>query len=251
MKKTASAVPDFKRTRFPWRWLGIGLVLIAIAAAWLLLPLDAWFRAFNQWVQELGAVGGLIFGAVYVLATVLLLPASPLSIAAGLTFGLAWGFVLVSVSATLGAAAAFLVARYLARHHVEKMVRQRPRFQAVDRAISEDGWKVVVLLRLSPLVPFNLQNYFYGLTDVRFWHYVAATFFGIMPGVLLYVYIGAAGRAVTGEGFGGAAQWALFAAGLIATLVVTVLVTRKARARLKDAGVEQDSAPAKHKNQSS
>ncbi|MGH8502476.1 MAG: TVP38/TMEM64 family protein [Gammaproteobacteria bacterium] len=236
-----TAAANVNRTRPPWRWLGVGLALIAIVVAWLLLPLDAWFKAFNHWVQDLGAVGALIFACVYVLATVLLLPASPLSIAAGLAFGLAWGFLLVSVSATAGAAAAFLVARYLARHHVEKMMQHRPRFKAVDRAISEDGWKVVVLLRLSPLVPFNLQNYFYGLTDIRFWHYVAATFFGILPGVLLYVYIGAAGRAVTAGGFGGTAKWALFAAGLIATVIVTVLVTRKARARLRDAGVEQES----------
>src|SRR5680860_408746 len=234
----------FNGSRFPWRWSLIGLVFIVIAAAWLHLPLDAWLRAFNEWVRNMGAMGGLIFGAVYVLATVLLLPASPLSIAAGLTFGLAWGFVLVSVSATIGATAAFLVARYLARHRVEKTVQHRPRFRAVDRAISEDGWKVEVLLRLSPLVPFNLQNYFYALTDIRVRHYVAATFVGVMPGVLLYVYIGAGGRAVSGDGFGGATGWALFAAGLIATVLVTVFVTRKARARLQAAGVEQDTEPA-------
>src|SRR5680860_783697 len=113
----------FNGSRFPWRWSLIGLVFIVIAAAWLHLPLDAWLRAFNEWVRNMGAMGGLIFGAVYVLATVLLLPASPLSIAAGLTFGLAWGFVLVSVSATIGATAAFLVTRYLARHRVEKTVQ--------------------------------------------------------------------------------------------------------------------------------
>ncbi|HEX2243067.1 MAG TPA: TVP38/TMEM64 family protein, partial [Gammaproteobacteria bacterium] len=173
--------------------------------------------------------------------TVLMLPASPLSIAAGLTFGLVWGFVLVSLSATAGAASAFLVARYLARDQVARMIKQRPRFNAVDQAISEGGWKIVVLLRLSPLVPFNLQNYFYGLTGIRFWHYAAATFFGILPGVLLYVYLGAAGKVAISSRAGGTAHWAVFAAGLIATVIVTVMVTKRARAKLRKIGVEQAS----------
>ncbi len=102
---------------------------------------------------------------------------------------------LVVVAATAGATLAFLIARHLVRQKVESLVEERPKFKAVDEAVSEDGWKIVGLLRLSPLVPFNLQNYFFGVTDVGLLPYVAATFFGIMPGTLLYVYLGTLGKA--------------------------------------------------------
>ncbi len=154
------------------------------------------------------------------------------------------GFPLVVVSATLGATLAFLVARYLVRNKVEGLLKERPKFAAVDKAISEEGWKVVVLLRLNPLVPFNLQNYFYGVTDIKLWHYVPATFFGIMPGTLLYVYLGAAGQAALGGeegGGGGALKWGLFAVGLLATIIVAVFVTKKAKAKLADIGVGGNS----------
>jgi uncharacterized membrane protein YdjX (TVP38/TMEM64 family) len=236
-----SSIPNLDRSSFPWKWIVVGVVAIAIAVAWFLLPAEAWIKTLIQWVQSAGVWGGLVFALIYIVATVLMLPASPLSIAAGLAFGLVWGFVLVSLSATAGAASAFLVARYLARDQVARMIKQRPRFNAVDQAISEGGWKIVVLLRLSPLVPFNLQNYFYGLTGIRFWHYAAATFFGILPGVLLYVYLGAAGKVAISSGAGGTAHWVVFAAGLIATVIVTVMVTKRARAKLRKIGVEQAS----------
>jgi uncharacterized membrane protein YdjX (TVP38/TMEM64 family) len=233
------SVSSTEQSHFPWKWTVVGVILIAAIAGWFLLPLGAWTKDLNEWIEHAGVWGAVIFAIVYTVATVLLLPASPLSIAAGLIFGLGWGVVLVAISATIGAAAAFLVARYLARHQVEKMVKQRPRFKAIDQAISEDGWKIVVLLRLSPLIPFNLQNYFYGLMNIRFWQYVPATFFGILPGVLLYVYIGATGKAVVG-GAGGPVKWALLVAGLIATIIVTLIVTKRARARLHNISVEQE-----------
>ncbi|MGI8738919.1 MAG: TVP38/TMEM64 family protein [Gammaproteobacteria bacterium] len=190
----------------PWLWIGLGLALIALMAAWFFLPVSEWLKSFNQWIESLGVWGYVIFAAVYIVATVLLAPGSPLTIAAGLVFS-GWGFPLVVIAATVGAARAFLVARYLARARVERMTENRPKFKAVDQAVTEDGWKVVMLLRLSPVVPFNLQNYFFGVTDVKFWHYVAATFVGI-----------------------------------IATIVVTVLITRKAKARLDEIGLEAGSA---------
>nr|MBA3732471.1 TVP38/TMEM64 family protein [Gammaproteobacteria bacterium] len=190
----------------------------------------------------LGVWGYVIFAAVYIIATVMLAPGSPLTIAAGLAFS-GFGFPLVVIAATIGAAAAFLVARYLARARVERMTEQRPKFKAIDQAVTEDGWKVVMLLRLSPLVPFNLQNYFFGVTDIKFWHYVAATFVGIMPGTALYVYLGAIGAAAGGGGAqGGILKWTFFGIGLIATIVVTVLITRKAKARLEKIGLEEGAA---------
>ena len=162
--------------------------------------------------QASGAVGWVIFAAVYIVSTVLLVPVSVLTIAAGLAFGLAIGFPLVVVSATIGAALAFLVARYLAHDKVESLMQKRPKFKAIQSAVSEGGWKVVGLLRLSPVLPFNLQNYFYGITDLKLVEYVLATFFGIMPGTLLYVYLGAAGKAASGSG-GGALKWTFFGIG--------------------------------------
>lgn len=150
--------------------------------AWFALPVDEWLKIFSHWIEGLGVWGYLLFIGVYVLACLLLAPGAPLSSAAGLIFGLARGFVVVLIGATIGALLAFLVARYLVRDKVRSSLEGKPKFAAVEKAISEDGWKVVLLLRLSPLVPFNLQNYFFGVSEVKFWPYAASTFFGIMPG---------------------------------------------------------------------
>ena len=230
-----------EQKKAPWKFIVIGLVVLGLFAGWFLLPVEQWMQAFNAWVQELGWVGWLVFAVVYVVATVVLFPGSILTLAAGLAFGL-WGFPLVVVSATAGASLAFLVARYLARDAVESRFGDDDRFRAIDQAVAEDGWKIVGLLRLSPLIPFNLQNYIYGLTDIRFWHHAAATFFGIMPGSLMYVYFGAAGKAALAGGEGGdpVLKWTLFGAGLVATIIVTVIISRKARARLDEIGLEED-----------
>lgn len=216
---------------------GLALLLAALTAAWFFLPTKEWIGQFTDWIHGLGVLGVVLFGLCYVAAVVLLAPASLLTIAAGLAFGL-WAFPLIVVSATVGATLAFLVARYVVRHKVEDLVKKRPNFKAVDQAVSEDGWKIVGLLRLSPLVPFNLQNYFFGITRVGLLPYVAATFVGIMPGTLLYVYLGFLGKAAGGEG-GGATKWAFFGVGLVATAVVAFLIARKAKAKLKEAGVKE------------
>jgi uncharacterized membrane protein YdjX (TVP38/TMEM64 family) len=226
----------------PLLWVALALLIAGLFAAWALLPVGEWIESLQNWVAGLGVWGTLIFAAVYVVAVVLVAPAAPLTIAAGLAFGVAIGFPLVVIAATIGAALAFLVARYGARERVERMFERRPKFKAVDKAVAEEGWKVVLLLRLSPLLPFNLQNYFYGLTDIKFWHYVVATFFGIMPGTLLYVYLGAAGQAAATGKESSPLTWAFFGAGLIATVIVTVLIARKAKAKLDELGIEQSKA---------
>lgn len=221
---------------FPWKWVLVAVALVALTATWFLLPAREWLDAFSNWIKDLGPLGWLLFGLVYVVGTVALAPGSVFSIAAGLTFG-AWGYPLVVVSATVAATLAFIIARYVARDRVRKMVDGAPKFAAVDKAVSEDGWKIVALMRLSPAIPFNLQNYFFGVTDVNLWHYVLATFVGILPGTALYVYLGAIGSAA-GADSGGPVKWVFFGVGLLATIVVVVLVTRKARAKLDDYGVD-------------
>lgn len=200
----------------------------------LLARLITWLR---ETVTGLGWLGPFFYGLVYALAVVLFVPGSALTLAAGVTFGLGLGTLTVFVAANAGAALAFLIARYVLRDRVEKLLSGRPALQAVDRAVETQGWRIVFLTRLSPVFPFNAQNYFYGLTGVTFYQYVAASLVGMLPGTVLYVYIGAAGAEVA-EASGGAASWgqtALLVAGLIATAAVVVLVTRVARRELDKA----------------
>ena len=147
------------------------------------------------------------------------------------------GTIVVVLSANTGAALAFLIARYLMRSRVERWLAGRDKLGAVDRAVEQQGWKVVALTRLSPVFPFNVQNYFYGLTAVGFWAYVLTSIVAMLPGTLLYVYIGVAGTGVAAA-LTGAASWGrtgLQVTGLAATLLVVWLVTSAARRELQRA----------------
>ena len=142
------------------------------------------------------------------------------------------------LAATGAATLSFLAARYVLRERVRALLVGRPRLLAIDRAVAEEGWKIVALLRLSPAVPFNLQNYLFGATAVPLSHYVAATAIGIVPGSLLYVYLGVLARAARqGGGAGAPLEWLLSGIGLLATLAAVILVARKAKARLDAAPV--------------
>ncbi len=220
--------------RVPWPALILAAALAALVGAWLLLPVQAWIAAFTAWVTALGPAGPALYALAYALVLVVLAPGGPLSIGAGLAFGF-WGVPVVLAGATTGAALAFLVSRYALRARVRRMIETRPTLAALDRAVAEEGWRVVGLLRLSPLVPFNLQNYFFGVTRIGFWPYVAATLVGIAPGAVLYVYIGVLARTAGGDA--GPVKWLLVGAGLVATGLVAVLVGRKARAVLAIKGV--------------
>jgi uncharacterized membrane protein YdjX (TVP38/TMEM64 family) len=226
-------------------YLKLGALLAAVAAVVVLarmLPLAVWLEAFNQRVVGLGVLGMVLFALIYAAATVLLVPGSVLTLAAGASFGLLPGFVSVLFGATLGAAGAFLVSRHLARKRVESWIQRKPSFVAVDGAVAREGWKIVFLTRLSPVFPFNFQNYAYGLTNVPFWHYVLASWIGMIPGTFLFVYLGTLGRSglEAASGSGGGVQivrLALQAVGLLATLAVTILITRTAKRALREAGI--------------
>ncbi len=211
------------------KWVLLVLVLIAVGAAWHFLPVKDWIKAFNGWVEQRGVWGYVVFVLAYAVATVFFFPGSVMTIGAGLAFGLWKGFAVVSAGATLGAALAFLVARYFVRSRVEKAAKDNPKFAAMDEAIGKEGWKMVALLRLSPLLPFNLSNYLYGVTKIGFWPYLAASWIGMLPGTFLYVYLGAAGKEASGGSGGGSWKWVLFGAGLIATVVVTIWISRVAK----------------------
>jgi uncharacterized membrane protein YdjX (TVP38/TMEM64 family) len=224
---------------FAWKWIALGALVVALFVAARVLPVTQWLQAFNQWVSGHGALGFGLFVLVYVAATVLFVPGFALTVGAGFAFGLLRGVIAVSIGSTIGAALAFLIARYVARQKIEAMAGKNERFKAIDRAIGEQGARLIFLLRLSPLIPFNLSNYFYGLTGVRFWPYVLASWLGMLPGTLLYVSLGAAGKAGLEAAANGEAaarspwEWALLGVGLAATLVVTLIVTRIARNALK------------------
>lgn len=213
------------------------VLLLAVAAVIVLartLPLEEGAAALRRWVEGLGAWGPVAFGAIYAAATVAFVPAALLTLAAGAIFGLGAGFATVSLASTAGAGLAFLIGRHLARKRVERMAASNRSFGAIDGAIAEGGWRIVALLRLSPAVPFNLQNYLFGLTRIGFWPYLLTSWIAMMPGTFLYVYVGhLTGAALGGERARTPAEWALLAVGLAATLAVTLYVTVLARRQLR------------------
>ncbi len=232
----------------PGRGILRSLALAAALAALLLLGRFAGdaIPRFASWVEGLGALGPAVFIAGYAAAVVAFAPASLLTLAAGAIFGVLEGTVYVFVAASLGACLAFLVARHAARPLVERRVAGNPRFAAIDRAIGQQGRRIVFLLRLSPAFPFNLLNYALGLTRVRLGDYALACL-GMLPGTLAYVYSGSLLGDVAAAA-GGAApqrgplQWALIAAGLAATLAVTAIVTRIARRALAEATAAEETS---------
>jgi len=194
---------------------------------------------FAAWVSGLGVWGPLVFVLGYAAAVVAFVPGSVLTLAAGAIFGLTKGVVYVFIAAVLGSCAAFLVSRHLARRAIERRIAGNPRFAAVDRAVAVEGRKIVFLLRLSPVFPFTLLNYFLGLTRVRFVDYLLASV-GMIPGTLLYVYYGKLAGDVAALAGGaaverGAGYWTVLGLGLAATIVVTAVVTRTARRALREA----------------
>lgn len=212
--------------------LAIGAVAVAIVIALLTLDVRGGFQWVLDRIEALGLWAPVAFVVVYIAATVLLLSAAVLTLGAGALFGLGWGFVWSSLASTAAATVAFLVGRHLARDWVSARVANHARFAAIDRAVADEGWKIVALTRLSPVFPFVVLNYAFGLTRVRLGQYVLASWLAMMPGTLLYVYLGYIARAAAAEPAEGASpvlMWSMRVLGLVATLAVTVVVTRIAR----------------------
>jgi uncharacterized membrane protein YdjX (TVP38/TMEM64 family) len=191
-----------------------------------------------QWINGLGALGGVVFIAIYILATLAFLPAAILTLGAGVIFGVIWGSLYVFIGATLGAVAAFLVGRYVARGWVKEKISSYKKFANIDQAVSKEGLKIVFLIRLSPLFPFNLLNYALGLTNVSLKDYSLASF-GMIPGTIMYVYLGylAGDLALIGnknQPDNMIFHWLIQIIGLISTIAVTVYVTKIAKKALEE-----------------
>lgn len=225
--------------------ISAAVTALLIGIAWLsglLGKISIWVKDVLvdslKYIEALdGPTAALTFVGLYIAATVLFVPGLLITMAAGLLFGPIKGTVLVSVASVVGASLAFLIGRYLARSWISKKTENSPRFRSIDEAIGKEGSKIVFLLRLSPIFPYNLLNYALGLTRVKFGSYVLASWIGMLPGTLMYVYLGslAGNIASLATGTGSeksATQWVLFGVGLLATIAVTVYVTRIAKRAL-------------------
>jgi uncharacterized membrane protein YdjX (TVP38/TMEM64 family) len=196
------------------------------------------------WISSLGAVAPVVFIAAYVAACVLFIPGSIMTIGAGVLFGVVRGSIYVSIGATAGATAAFLIGRYFARDWVARKLAGNATFNAIDAAVGREGWKIVGLTRLSPVFPFNLLNYAYGLTSVSLRDYLLASWIGMLPGVVMYTYIGSLigdltriGAAFTTRPAG---YWILNVVGLAATVGVALYAARIARRALEEKNLAQE-----------
>jgi uncharacterized membrane protein YdjX (TVP38/TMEM64 family) len=225
-----------QKARFLFKLLLIILVVFLVLSAIKYFHVQELLKRLLSWVAELGSWGLFLFILIYILACVFFIPGSILTLGAGVLFGVVKGSIIVSIAATVGATCAFLVGKYLARDWVARKIRANPKFQAIDEAVAREGWKIVGLTRLSPIFPFNLLNYAYGLTRVSLRDYFFASWVGMMPGTVMYVYIGSLAGEIAKIGSQQhsrtSAEWALYILGLIATAAVTVYITRIARAAL-------------------
>jgi uncharacterized membrane protein YdjX (TVP38/TMEM64 family) len=226
MTTASSRAPGFLRPKI----LLIVLAALAILYAAHRIGAGPWLTNALDWIAGLGALAPVAFIVIYIAACVAFLPGSILTIGAGVIFGVVRGSIYVSIASTLGATAAFLVGRYLAREWVSEKLEGNARFKAIDEAVGIEGWKIVMLTRLSPVFPFNLLNYAYGLTRVTLRDYFLASWAGMIPGTILYVYIGSLSGELARAAGGGAmrtpAGWALTAVGFLATVALAVYAAR-------------------------
>ena len=213
--------------------------MLALCLGWFLLPLREWIEALQSWLLGLGVTGVLIFALILIVVTFLPAPDWPLPIAAGYVYGF-WAFPLTYASIVFASVLAFLSARYLLRDKIQSLLNRRPKYRKLDRAIADDGWQVVVLMRLSPIVPFNLQNYALGVTASPFVQYFTATLIGIAPGIAIYVYFG-----IFGKGLGNGPSlfdWVLFGLGMLATIILAILVIRKTKTKFAEQNPNKSTA---------
>ncbi|WP_353930053.1 TVP38/TMEM64 family protein [Okeanomitos corallinicola TIOX110] len=198
-------------------------------------------QTFITWVENLGIWGPIGFIIIYNIGTLLFIPGSLLTINGGFLFGLFWGSVYVLIAAMIGAILAFVMGRYISKDWICQQLEKHPKFKAIDHAVTQEGWKIVLLTRLSPLFPFNLLNYAFGVTNVSIFDYILGSF-GIIPGTVMYVYIGSITTNLTLISTNTQPtsleikiwQYILQAVGLIATIYVSFYITKIAQKALNE-----------------
>ena len=215
--------------------LGVPLMVV-ISYQWGLFQyLSDGLNNENNWILELGSWGAIAFIIIYIIATIFLIPGSALTLGAGLIFGVIKGTIFVSIGSVMGATVSFLIGRYFLRTWVEKQIDTQPNFKAMDKAVAQQGWKIVGLTRLSPLFPFVFLNYAFGVTQVSLRDFVFASWLGMLPGTVMYVYLGSLPKtaAAVSGGDTDTLKLILNIIGLIATVAVTVYVTKIAQKALE------------------
>lgn len=233
-----SPEPDAVKNRSLLFKIAASLAIVAgllFAMQWL--PLVDWLRSLQSWFTGLGTAGVLLFAALYAVAAIAFVPCLPWTVAAGVFFGFVGGLTSVLVGSTIGAAVCFLLARALGRRAVAERLRHNRKFTTIDHAIGREGWKIVILLRMLP-VPFGLSNYLYGLTAIDFWHYMFATWVGMLYGNVVFVYLGAVGKQSLESGGLGQRhplEYALTAVSIVAAFSVSAVLRRIARNAVAEA----------------
>lgn len=214
------------------------IALGGIIFLFIKFPITDMLLSFVSLVQSWGWIGYVSYAAVYAAGVVILMPGSILTLGAGFAYGVVFGSILVSFASTTGATLAFIVGRYLARDWVLKKISTNPSFKKIDKAVGKKGFKIVFLTRLSPVFPFSLQNYAYGLTSVSLKDYFFASWIGMIPGTVMYVYFGSLiteiSQIASGKTEAHPSQNILYGAGLIVTVIVTIYITKIARKALKE-----------------
>jgi len=196
-----------------------------------LLPFEG-IEGLYSYILSLGIWGEFVYGFIYFVLELVAIPALPLTLGAGFLFGAVKGTVTVSLAANAAAGVSFLISRYLLRDIVSRYAMKNSTFRKIDRAIGTHGFRIVLLLRLSPLLPFSLSNYLYGITSVNFWEYVGGTVLGMLPGTIAYVYGGNAGREISGHS--GSPNWFTLALGVLATIGAVTILGRIATDAMKE-----------------
>jgi uncharacterized membrane protein YdjX (TVP38/TMEM64 family) len=249
------AQPSKRRFNSKLKLLLIGGLVIILIVATKHFNVRELLQTSLIWVESLGFLGPIVFIVIYNLATLLFVPGSLLTLKGGCLFGVFWGSVYVLIAATFGATWAFLIGRYLCRDWVCRKIQSNPKFQAIDEAVKRKGWKIVLLTRLSPIFPFNLLNYAFGVTQISLKDYVLGSI-GMVPGSVMYVYMGSlasdlatiemSNQPTTPETQ--IAQWVIRVIGCIATVAVTVYVTHVAKKALDQSVLSGETTDATTRN---
>lgn len=235
---------EAKQKKSPVKAIAAIVLIAGLIVLGRVFDVPTYLRMAMEWIRDLGFLGAFVFIGLYATTTVLLIPGTIPTLAAGAIFGIAQGTVYVSLGSTLGATLAFFVGRYLARDWVASKLASKPNFAAIDEAIGREGWKIIGLLRLSPVIPFSLSNYFYGVTKVKPLGYVLASWIGMLPGTVMYVYIGGLLGMAAGGGGMTTGQMVMMAVGLAATVAVTIMITRIAKKAINERVGGESAVPA-------
>ncbi len=238
----ASAGPPAPSAKKPFPLAKVALAAAVVAGLFVLfrlLPIAAWIEEFKTYVRGQGTLGFLIFGLVYIGAS--LIPGGPaaiMTLAAGAVYGVVTGTILVSLASITAATLAFLLARGAFRRRVQKIAAANKTFGSLNRAIEKEGAKIVALVRLSPVFPFTIVNYLFGLTPVKLASYFFASWIAMLPGTLAYVYFGSALGDVTGSAT--ALQKTIKISLAVAAVVATIFIARIAAKAIRSAGVSEE-----------